>query len=905
MTTNNNWRNSWKKWLLVFNATVTAFSVPAFAQDTDDEDLEEVEGFTVTGSRIARIDLETPNPVIRFSREDLLNTGFTNLGEALRSLPFNSSQAVSAAGSNIGFASGTETVNLRGLGNNNTLVLINGRRAVPSGAGAVNGFLSVIDINSIPASAIESMEILKDGASAIYGSDAVAGVLNVNLRKDYVGAGLEVYYGNTFDADSAEKSIFGILGSATAKTSIVATFDWFEKNAVANRDYDFSTTADQRPDKTNPDFFTIGPDGRLNGIDWRSSRGMPARFITPGGDVRTLPALTDNPLVADIVPVDRNLGYGYYDYQKVSWQFPEVKRKGFNFFATHDITENLYVFAEASYRQIEILNQAAESPFTTTDAGAGTNNRLVVSADSPFNPYGERYFPGAGQSIELLNVRLLNAGPRVTDATSIYPRLVTGVGGTALEFDWEAAAMWTKGSYENLNPGTSFDRQYQEALLGVNIDGQVLYANPFGPEDPRITSYYSGYNPVKSTFETRLVDFSASGPIMELPGGSLGIAFGGEYRESELVDARTTDNETGNVVGGSEGFSFTGTRDVMSFFAELSIPVTQQIEVQLAARYEDYSDFGDTTKPKIAAKWRINDWLLVRGSYSGSFKAPDLALLYTEGNVSFTPSAIIDPKRPGDDASQIKTLGRGNVDLQPEETDTYSAGIILEPTEDFTIEVSYFRFDQENLITRDGAEFTLNNEDNLPAGRVIRDDPTPADIAAGLPGRLNSIATDWFNADNFIYEGVDVSISYIMETEDWGNFRFGADFTRVLTVERTDTDSLGNTFVSDFLGNQAGLYPKLTATFTLAWTKGDWAASIFTTYQDQLTDTFWPDLGSYVRVNPSVSYSGLWDTTITVGARNIFDENPPFDFSASGDGYYAGVHNPEPLFWYVRIGKEF
>lgn len=904
MTSKNDKYDSWIKRFICLAATTAFLCVPAYAQD--DDDLEEIEGFTVTGSRIARLDLETPNPVIRFTREDLLNTGFTNLGDSLRSLPFNTSFANVVEGSNISFAAGTETVNLRGLGNNNTLVLINGRRAVPSGAGAVNGFLSVIDINSIPSSAIESMDILKDGASAIYGSDAVAGVLNVNLRRDYVGAAIDISYGNTLSTDSAEKSIFALYGTATEKTSIVASFDWYERNGIKNSDFEFSANADMRADKNDPSFFTYGDDGRLNGIDWRSSRAVPARFYTPSGVVRTFLNRTTNPRVENIVPVSPITGAGFYNYQEASWLRPEITRVGFNFFAQHDITEDLYIFTETSYRQIEFFQTAAAAPFTSTDKGAGTNNRLLIPKESPYNPYGERYFPGAGQDIELQSFRMINGGPRTTDATSIYPRIVAGVGGNALDgWAWESAAMWTKGTYSSAGHA-AFDRQAQEAFMGVNIDGELLYANPFGDEDPRISDYYSGPNATSSSYESESVDFSASGTILDLQTGPVGLAFGGEWRNDNIVDIRSTDNETGNVVGGSEGFGFTGDRQVTSLYAEVSVPIFEPAEIQAAARYEDYSDFGTTTKPKIAAKYRITDWLLVRGSYSGSFKAPDLALLYSRAQVSFTGSAVLDPKRPNDTPTQIKTNGRGNADLQPEETDTFSAGILVEPLNNLTLEVSYFKFDQDNLITRDGAQFTLNNEDNLPAGRVVRDELTADDIAAGeTVGRLNSVNTDWFNADNFLYEGFDISIRYLYETEQYGNFRFGIDATRIVTAERISSDSQGNTFMSDYLGNQDGFYAKWTSTVSVAWTMGDWAASVYATYQDKLVDTFWPDLDAYIRVNASVSYSGLYGTTITVGARNLLDEDPPLSFSTSGDGYESGFHNPEPFFGYVRLSKEF
>ncbi|MBI2511658.1 MAG: TonB-dependent receptor [Opitutae bacterium] len=885
-------------------------------QEKSGDSTVKMDAFSVVGSRIKRVDAETPSPVVRITQADLQSSGFSNVEDAIRAMPFNTAGTISPEGSGTGFASGSSTVNFRGLGNNNTLVLINGRRAVPSGAGAFNGFQSVIDLRQIPTAAIESIEILKDGASAIYGSDAVAGVLNIVLKRSYTGVGMDVSFGNTFGTDTQEVTGFVIAGASTEKTSIVMTADYSHRNMLMNRDLAFSNNADLRYNKSATGQIETDASGDLViGVDLRSSSSFPARFFIPGtATVRTFLSPTTDPLVANAVATSRATGAGLYNFQQDSTLLPENTTRGLGVYVKHQFTPQIYGFADLFFKRIETINLSAPAPFTTTDKGAGTNNRLLVPAANPYNPYGTRYFGAAGQAIELSTFRLVNAGPRVVDTTSDYPRYLFGLGGELPnDWSWEAAYMFAQGSFDNSSPGTAFDSRVQEALMGLNIGGQVLYANPFGPEDPRVTDYYSGTNPTKTKFTAGLYDASVSGTIANLPAGPVGAAFGVEYRSETLSDVRTLENETGNIVGGSEGFGYGGKRQVTSAYAELKIPVSKQIELQLAGRWEDYSDFGKTTKPKIALGWRPTKWLMLRGSFSESFKAPDLAFLYQTGSVSFTGNQLFDPRRPDQPSGQLKTVGRGNPDLQPEETQTTYFGVVIEvprgPLKGLSFDVGYFKFDQTNLITRDSAAFTLANELVLPAGRVVRKALTPAEAAAGYTvGIIDYVATDWFNANKIINEGWDFGVNYSRNVQGWGNFRAGLTATYVGNFERETISSLGATSTIDIDGTDS--VPLWRGSATLAWTKGDWAASVFVNYigsypAQLLTgpDTE-PDTKEQWRINPQVSYMTPWRTKVTVGVRNVFDTDPP-RYLSSQFGYNPAINTAEPAFWYVRLNREF
>lgn len=902
--------------------TLTAFAATAaFAQTADEtaqneKDKVKLEPFTVVGSRIRRVDAETPSPVVRITQAELKQTGFSDVADALRAMPFNTAGTISPEGSGTGFASGTSTVNFRGLGNNNTLVLINGRRAVPSGAGAFNGFQSVVDTRQIPTSAIESIEILKDGASAIYGSDAVAGVLNIVLKRSYEGVGVDLSFGNTFGTDSQEVRAFIIAGAHNDKTSLMVTGEYANRNMIRNADLAWSKNADLRHDKTSTSQIETDPvTGLVIGGDLRSTSTFPARFFLPNSTtIRTFLNRTTDPQAANAVAVSRATGAGFYNFQQDSALLPATATRGFSFYAKHEFSKALYGFADLMFKRVEATNLSAPSPFGTTDKGAGINNRLIVPAASPFNPFGTRYFGAAGQDILLSTFRLVNAGPRIQDTTSDYPRYVLGLGGTLPnDWTWESSYMFAQGSFENLAPGTAFDSRVQEALMGLNIGGQILYANPFGPEDPRVTDYYSGNNPTKTKFTASVYDLSVSGKLFDMPTGEVGVALGTEYRRENILDVRTLENENGNVVGGSEGFGYSGNRQVKSAYAELKVPLLKSLELQAAGRWEEYSDFGNTTKPKIALGWRPTKWLLLRASYSGSFKAPDLAFLYQTGSVSFTSNQIFDPRRPDQPSSQIKTVGRGNPGLQPETTKTTHFGLVFEvprgPLKGLSADVGYFKFDQDNLITRDSAAFTLANELVLPAGRVVRKALTPAEIAAGFSvGILDFVANDWINANKVISESWDFGLTYRFNSQKWGNWLMNASATYSGRFERVTVSSLGVASLIDLDGTDT--QPLWRGNASVAWRKGDWAANVFVSYIGAYPAQFFtgsgtePDVKPEWRVNPQVSYMTPWKTNVTVGVRNAIHQAPP-RYLSSQFGYNPGIGTAEPAFWYVRLSREF
>jgi outer membrane receptor protein involved in Fe transport len=873
-------------------ATLAAQTAPAPATSTSSststtgassQEPQKLERFEITGSRIKRIDAETPQPVVRITDLEFKATGFSTLGDAIRAMPAVSGQSLVSIDGGTSFTPGVSSFNLRGLGANNTLVLINGRRAAPFASAGFNGFQSVFDLNSIPTSAIDSIEVLKDGASAIYGSDAVAGVVNINLKKNFTGLSTELSIGNTFKTDSMEKSAFVIMGSQAGKVSLVATADYYTRNSIYGRDLDYTDESNGAPYGGFDQRSTSGPVGAVRGLNDRT------RF--PAGNAY-FTAPTNNPTLAGAVA-----GIPLYNFQEVAGFYPDIESSGVYTRGVFDFNTSLSGFVEASFRRSHVNIDAAPTPYVTSQeigdspAGAG-----VFPASNPYNPFG--------QDILDLRYRFNELGNRIQDSTADTVRLVAGLEGQIFNsgWSWDGALTHSKNSVAQLSRNTTSDRLVQNALNGVTLQGQRYYLNPFGTNPPVLLDYLRITNPGNDMFQVRSADIGASGPIFNLPAGEVGLAVGSEVRTEKFENIGTQLNRDGQIVGGSTGSDTVGHRRLYSYFAEVNIPVTKQIEVQLAARHEEYSDFGQTTKPKIAAVYRPIPEVLIRGSYGESFLAPNLAYLYTTQSISFTSGTLADPLRPNDPRVQIRQFGGGNRNLQPEETEVVYGGLVLQPFarktgsifRELSFGVDYFKFTQENLISSLTAAQILGN---LTAFGNLVERNAPA--AGETVGTISGVRTSFQNLSGGEYEGFDFNIRWILPRNEWGEFRGELSATYVKNTEFTNAVGV----LVDYDGNYS--FPHMRSTATFAWKKGNWASSLFVTHIGSYLDNFGvAEVSDQIVLNPQIAYKGWFNSTITFGVRNVLDKNPPIDLSDS-KLVNENVNLVEPAFWYLRWSKEW
>jgi iron complex outermembrane receptor protein len=920
-----------------YRAAAQAAPTDSTTDETGAKKEVKMETFEVTGSRIKRIDAETVNPVIELSTVKIEAQGFATLGDALRALPFNSGQALTPMDSGTSFTPGVSTINLRGLGNNNTLVLINGRRAVPYAAPGFNGFQTVFDLNSIPDAAIDKIEILKDGGSAIYGSDAVAGVVNVKLRRDFQGVETAFQVGNYANTDGLSKKASFIVGASTAKTSMVTTFNWEDDHSVFARDLKYSNNADltSLATSSNLHYTATGwagagysseaayltdvgaTDAIADGwADQRSSRGFPG-YVVVGGRQRTFASPTDTPTVATAVP-----GYNAYNYNATAGMFPEVRNYAFYTTLKHDFTDSFYGFADVSFsRNNQKVYSAAVPADIETSLGLSAASKMIIPSYNPYNPWGVDISSGRRRMVEVPN--------RISDVTADTPRLLVGVGGNLngtgmlSDWSWESAALYSKSSVNTVALGMA-DSRLQEALMGLTQLGNGalswnpataqanrVYFNWFGLNSPAMANFLSVSNPTSAALEYWNYDVSASGSLFDLPAGPVKLAVGAEHRSEKLANIKTDLNATGDMLGGDEGTSSWGQRSVTSIYAEADVPVvTKKVEVQLAGRYERYSDknFEQKVRPKVGIKYRVTDWLALRASYSQSFKAPDLAYLYTAATTTFTSGKVPDPVT-NTQIDQMQIVVQGNPNLKPELTDTYYAGMVIEPQKGpfkgFEASVDWFKFKQKDLLAQLSdyygyAEFLTQASLGNPifAGKVVRDPMT---------NQVLYVRDDYVNLLTSSYRGVDMAANYTWKTKSLGTVYFGADAT---WIDKYYVDT------SDLVGSY--LTARWNGTAQINWSRGDWEANLFGIYRGKRDrDVAYGsifDAGDMLYIsyrvkaqftlNASVTYSGFLKTKITLGATNVLDDMPPID-PMSASGTTDGINDGSPAFFFLRVDRKF
>jgi outer membrane receptor protein involved in Fe transport len=921
---------------------VTGSSV-AYAQSTSgstDSSEEEIvlEKFEVTGSRIKRLDAETPSPVVSLNAGSIEAMGFPTIADAVRALPFNNGQALTPTDSGTSFTPGVNSFNLRGLGNNGTLVLINGRRAVPYASPGFDGFQTVFDLNSIPDAAIESLDILKDGGSALYGSDAVAGVVNFRLKKNYVGAEASLQVGNFIGTDGLMKKAALSFGTVGRDTTMFTSISWEENEAVFSRDLSYSADADKtdlaagygRYEVNEGGVAAAGFDsldeyiagvGLTNPTDdgfWdnRSSRGFPGDVLTSGGRF-TFASPTNNPDPANAIG-GRNL----YNYNETNGMFPPNQR--FNIFTTieHEINEHLRVFAELSFSRSEVVVYSAATPVDIeTSLGLDPGDPLTIPSYNPYNPWNEDITNGRRRMVELPN--------RINDVTSDTPRFLVGIGGDFEsvggffeEWNWESGLMYSKNSVTNISRNAIPDYRMQQALNGLTLlgDGSLTwdpstpqadraYFNWFGLNGQNFVDFLAVANPNSSTIEYRGIDFRLDGPLLDLPAGQVGFAIGGEHRAEDFEDIATDLNATGNILGGSEGTSSFGNRDLTAFYAEANIPLHEMLELQLAGRYEEYSDdgFDKKVRPKVAIKFRPVDWMILRASFAESFKAPDLAYLYNSGTTTFSSNQIIDPVTQ-QQIDQIQVKSGGNPNLKPETTDTYYVGVSFEPEgrlEGLSVSADFFNFQQSNQLAQLSdffgyAEFLSEEFAGNPtfAGKVARDPAT---------NQVLFIRDDYANISESEYKGYDFNIAYHWDTDTMGRFAAGVSATYLDSYTIDDSEQVGGY-----------LTPKWNGNANIGWTYKDWSTSLFAVYRGERTRSLSfgniftaddelflvYDVKAQITLNASVSYNGFERTKVLLGLNNVLNEDPPLDgFDASGST--PGVNDLAPAFWYAKITREF
>jgi len=838
---------------------------------------EGIERIEVTGSHIKRTNMEGPSPVTSLSSEDISKSGVTDLISLFTKLPISGQGTFSTqANSSDDTANGGSSVSLRGLGADSTLILVNGRRvSVSPFAKSID--TAFVDINNIPISAIKRVDILKDGASATYGSDAVAGVINVILRDDIDGVELSAKVGSTADGGGDEQNFSMVWGNSTEKSSHTFIMDYYQRDEILYADRDYSASANQAAQRPNDPFAT----------DFRSSSGIPGTIALASDPSNRIIDTFGNDVCS---PEDTDLVNNLcrYDYAPHMTMIPESERFSFNYMGKYEINLNMRAFAELNGQNSKTVIRGAGSP---------SFNELFMSGDNVNHPFADMPEHEFYQQDLTMRRRTVDIGNREKQVDSDYYRAILGLQGEIGDWSWEAAYSYIKSeSVEMGVDGFPNSRRIQEA-----IDSGLW--NPFEPSSnsQEALDYIETTTTRVGKSTNRTLDAKISGPLMEMQHGELMLALGAEYREEAISDNPDDQFLRGDVFG-TEATQANGERDNTAIFAELAIPLLDTLEIQLAVRHEDYSDFGTTTDPKVSFLWTPSEDLNIRGSYGTAFRAPSLHQLGL-GRTDESPNlvdtircAAIGNQDRACEPQEYTAVFEGNPDLGPEESSSYNLGVVYNVTDNLNFSVDYYSYEIEDIIMSD-TQYVMDTF-GLDQSIVER---RPTAIS-GDPGEVIQINDSFQNIGDLDTSGLDIDVRYNLTT-DMGEFKFGYVLNYVLEYEER---RLGR------LEAQEGDFeqPEMRWTASVDWLKDDFSANLAINFIDEFEQEAsvqkegMSKIDSMTTVDAAFNYFGFDNTVITVGATNLFNEEPPFayhDFM----GFAVNVHSGQGRMAYLKASYQF
>lgn len=1008
--------------LMAFAGTAMAQSQPQTppVDPTGQEQEATVDEIIVVGSQIRGASTTAALPVVVLGQDEIQASGASSGDDLMRSIPqmgdvlfeaANNPQTSNSARGDV------NSVNLRSLGVGNTLVLLNGRRMVqhPTSQGTSDtGTVPVVSYNSnaIPVSGLDRVEVLLDGAAAIYGADAVAGVINTVLRDNFDGVTMEAQYGRAEGTGLHEFETNLFAGHNFDRGNISLFANYSDRSALMADDQDFTRSDDMRPFFSSfPGYETSTvPDGRSSNSPWAQLSIAPVTTATrprSNGVVLTSTAgafhyqpesfgcvgvdLGDTCLVPNTIAytgVNREMRYDTRNGTSVR---PAVERGNIFLTGTYELNANVEAFGEFGLYAAE--SRAIQPPVVNLNA-------IWIPASNYWNPFGPVTFadgsanpnrlpnltnvPVGGLAVRLGNYRFVDAGFQEVKVKNYQSRLLGGLRGEWNGWDWETALMYSEAEAEDISPNINMTALQRQLALST----PDAY-NPFGGGCVATPSYgdctVSSARAIEAiTFDLRrvsrttltLVDYKMSRPdLFTLPGGPVGVAIGAELRHETQSDDRDanldgtftfTDSVSGavntsNVSAVSPNPDTRGSRDVAGAFIEFAVPVVspdmniplvQSIDVQLAARFEGYSDFGEVAKPKVAVAWDVIDGLRIRGSYSQGFRAPNLEQVNATqyARLASAPDFIrceadirngtIANMSQCTRTASVSLRIAGNPDLQPEESTNQSYGLVFQPTflpevlGDFTFTVDRWKIEQEDIVGLLGAQTALaleylNAVNGGANPNVVRSAPTADDITLFSGTGLAAFGTATAIDDRFInllpqtVEGIDFGFAWEKRRTEWGTFIFRLNASQLLTFSREPGDIVDSLYAARDAGVIDALTPlpesrqliaqngrpewRVNANFT--WRHGPWRVGLSANYVSEVFQTGllsatgqpW-EVTSQLIGNANVRYDfEQIDASLRVGVRDFTDEGP----SLADGGYLGSVQRPYGRYWYVEASKSF
>jgi outer membrane receptor protein involved in Fe transport len=929
-------------------------ALPLSAQSTNTT--VKLDAFTVTGSNLKRLDQEKVLPVTVMAAAELEVRDASQPSELLTALP----QVTGLPGNETATLGATArgdnaSVSLRGIPSSNTLLLLNGRRLVPHPISQGEAGVPTLstNVNTLPNRGLERVEILRDGASSIYGTDAVAGVVNYVTNKNFRGTELSLRYGETRYGDGQEyrATLTHGLDFAKGKGRAMITADFYSREAMYARDRSFSAEADnsyRAPApwnvSTNTTFNLRSATtqygnyllGSITGTDAYGSvsaftgarpTGVPATLAATSGAFFLVPNGSGGAAFATATPSRAGVTADYY-WNNNAARVIQPQSNRTNVFASgeFDLNDRITVFADASLYQAQSVTYREPDGITQS-----TDGFIIVPATNPYNPFGTRFWSPTGaantdgtarltgtpSAVSITNKRLSDLATRTDYVdTSVYRGVVGLRGKLSGSWTWEAALLYSAARVIENEVGPS---RKSALIAAINQTDPAKAFNPFtrtfAVQNGTLVATGNFQNPdsVTSTFRSAFIrngitklasgDARASGDIFPIWGGNtIGGAVGGEFRYEAYDDYRPPyaglnpagsglNPESNDFLGFSPNSDTHGNRHVSAAYVEtvvplvgnkFTLPLVRSLELTASARYESYTDFGNTTKPKYGLNWRPTNWIMARASYNEGFHAPNLAQLFT-GTLIRTVTGSTDSYRSAvtglttDGPSNRRSVASGNRSLEPETSKGKSGGIVIDVpyVKGLSVSVDYWEIEQKSIISSSGsiaddtAALQAATQAALAAGQsinaidlgsgtanykgdgsVVRLPVTQADRdffaaynATRVPGNQRAVVgaidilrTTYFNKASQFVNGFDFDVNYRFPKLPIGNFVFNTTWTKLndfhtYTAAGAARTELRNTNAA------GGASPIWRGASTLTWRRNQWGAGVGFYYIGSYTDT--------------------------------------------------------------------
>lgn len=930
-------------------AAISAAASPAMAQEA--ASLERIE---ITGSRIKRIDAESSQPVFSLNKEALQASGLSSVGEMIQHISTNGSTLNSTYNNG---GNGETRVSLRNLGSSRTLVLVNGKRWVGG-----TGLGGAVDLNTIPTAAVERIDVLKDGASATYGSDAIAGVVNVILRKNFEGAEFNGYAGQYDKGDGQRKSVDLTIGGSTGNVRAILGMAYVKEDSLG---------AGARAVSAEPVYQTgvaLGsstiPGGRF-GLCKGSFNSVTG--LCTGGESRPGGAAGQFTYDPGKVGTDWRAysGADNYNFAPDNYLVTPQERKSVFGRVQYDINDKvtLSMMAVFNNRQSEQLLAAMPIVLGTGPGAGAIPKTIAISKDSIYNPFG--------LDVSRVQRRAVETGGRSFNqdvSTSAYNIGLEG-SFTVLDrdFSWDVGGTYGRNSQQDTTNGL-FNLLAMRSALGPSMRdaaGNPTCVSTAGNIATRINgcvpmNLLGGVGSITkdmlayTSFEAHDLRgytmsqtyANLSGDLVKLPAGMASIAVGVERRSESGFDRPDALIASGNTTGNARTPT-DGSYSVKEAYVELSVPLlkglpfVKTLDLSVASRYSDYSNFGNTTNSKAGLRWQVADSLLLRGNWGQGFRAPSITELYQGVSDSFP--TIGDPcsstngggyKNLTDEQkgrchaqgvpvggydqgnSQIRISVGGNTNLKPESSTTKTLGFVWAPgfVTGFDVSLDWWQINIKDGINSLGAQTILD--------RCIKENQTAfcGAYSRNPGGTINTLLSAGLNYATTKVEGYDMTVNYRLPKTSFGNFGVVWDSTYM----KNYIDDSGENLVGKYFDRDN--YWRFRSNVNVNWTMGDFGATLGSRYYgEQIEDcskvanigredlcsipstatenaknkiraTFYHDI--------SLSYQAPWKGKFTLGVNNVLNQDPPLSY-ATANNTFDPQYNIPGRFYYVRYGQKF